>query len=641
VTPASGWIDPLREYFDGRFPATGHGWSWPPFTAEKPVTVNVDLNQWVRFEAPGDYSVRITSHRIAPASGSSPLEISSVLQLHIVAAPPEWQEEMLRTILADLKNSSVQVWVGAMADLRYLGIPEAIDALTEQLSNRYGNNDRQAELGLVALPVSLRDQAIASMTRRINQPDFPISYDLITAMEYLHVSPALDGKTAREKIRSYDPTLWSMVYAGVPHKNEQARAATVQTLLFFGTNIQDPDVARKMSVLLPASFLRLDPNSQEFDLENQWDVLRSPGFAETLATLAASLRGPGEPGTHDFLQSLVLRRWFELDPEAVHREILSEIGVATPSISAQEITFLPPEQLPQFEKMWTETYVHQPPEKRGTAGSLLVRFGTGASSEAMKRAFDATPLTKACHYDVWALEYLVRYTPADAAPRLRAVAHQSDDCLIQLLQWQRANGPVPDLHDLAIAGLKSANSRVVENSAVYLTTYARPQDKKPLLRRFDQWARIWRGRDALMDHPRPDTPPEEIEAMFLGEPLGHALIANQAWFADRGLIRHVVDDCVGQNVCWPLKNLAALANPPYFVSPPVIFVTLGGFVSFGVAQYQASSIDQFEQKLLQFPSGSHFVTRPMAFANSDLRPLIDEEQAIFRKHGLTLEPIGR
>lgn len=237
------------------------------------------------------------------------------------------------------------------------------------------------------------------MTRRMNQPDFPISYDLITAMEYLHVSPDLDGKTAREKIRPYDPTVWSLVYAAVPHKDAHARAATVQTLLFFGTNIQDPDVARKMSVLLPASFLRLDPNSQEFDLENQWDVLRSPVFAETLATLAASLRGPGEPGMHDLLQSLVFRRWYLLDPDAAHREILAEIGVAAPSISAQEITFLPPEQLPQFEKMWTETYLRQPPEKRGTAGSLLVRFGTGASSEAMKRAFDATPLTEACHYD--------------------------------------------------------------------------------------------------------------------------------------------------------------------------------------------------------------------------------------------------
>ncbi len=641
VSPASGSIDPLREYFDGRFPTTGHGWSWPTFTADKPVTVSVDLNQWVRFEAPGDYSVRITSHRIAPLSGSSPLEISSVLQLHIVAASPGWQEETLRKVLADLKSSSVQVWVGAMADLRYLAIPAAIDALTEQLSNQYGNNDRQAELGLVALPVSLRDQAIASVNRRIDQPDFPISYNLITAMEYLHVSPALDGKTAREKIRSYDPTLWSMVYAAVPHKNDQARAATVQTLLFFGTNIQDPDVGRKMSALLPASFLRLDPNSQEFDLEYQWELLRSPAFADTLATLAAILRGPGYPGMHDSLQSLVLRRWYELDPEAAHREILAEIGVATPAISAQEITFLPQEQLPQFEKMWTETYVQQPQEKRGTAGSLLVRFGTGASSEAMKRAFDATPPTKACHYDVWALEYLVRFSPDDAAPRVRAVAHEGDDCLIQLLQWQRWNGPVPDLHDLAVAGLKSANARVVENSAMYLTDHARPEDKKLLLLRFDEWARTWTGRDALMDHPRPDTPPEEIEAMLLGEPLGHALIASQAWFADPSLIRYVVDHCVGQNLCWQLKNLAALAKPPYVVPSPVIFVTLGGFVSFGVAQYQASSIEQFEQKLLQFPSGSRFVTRPTPFANSDVRPLVDEEQAIFRKHGLTLEPIAQ
>jgi hypothetical protein len=237
---------------------------------------------------------------------------------------------------------------------------------------------------------------------------------------------------------------------------------------------------------------------------------------------------------------------------------------------------------------------------------------------------------------VWALEYLVRFSPDDAAPRLRAVAHEGDDCLIQLFQWQPGNGPVPDLRALAIAGLNSANARVVENSADYLAVHARPQDEKLLRRRYDAWAREWRGREALMDHVGPDTPRDEIAAMLLGDPLGKALIANQAWFADAALVKHVVENCASQAVCWQLKNLAAFDRQPYFVFPPAIIVGTPGLLSFGVAQYKTSSIEQFEQKILQFPSGSRFVTRPMPFAKSDERPLIDEVQAVFRKHGLIL-----
>jgi hypothetical protein len=641
VSPALGWTDPLREYFDGRFPMTGHGWPWQPFTPAKPVTVHLDLNQWVRFEQPGDYSVRITSRRVAPSGAGQPVEMSGVLRLHIVPATGAWQSETLTKILTNLKSPSVPVWVEAMADLRYLGIAGAIDALTEQLSNRNGNSDSQAELGLIALPVSLRDDAIASMNGRIKQPDFPISYYFMTTMEYLHVSPDLDGKTAREKIRPYAPTLWNAVYAAFPLKEPQARAATVQTLLQFGNNIQDPDVNAKIPALVPDSFLRLDANSQELDLDTQWEVLRSPSFGATLATLAANLRGPSEPGIHDELQSLVFRRWYELDPQAAHREIMAEIGVAVPSISSEELTFLPAEQLPQFEKVWTETYVHQLAGKRGTTGSLLVRFGTGASTEEMKDIFDATPLTKSCGYDVWALEYLVRFSPADAEPRLRAVAEMGDDCLIHLLQWQPADGPVPSLRDLAIAGLNSNNSGVVQTSADYLAIYAKPQDKAILLRRYDKWVGEWKGREELMDHIRHDTPRDEVGSMLLGIPLGHALIANQAWFTDPALLSHVVDNCVGQTVCWQLRNLAALAKPPYFVTPPVAFVTPPGLVSFGVAQYQSASIEQFEQKLLQFPSGSRFVTRPIPFANGDIKPLLNEVQAVFRQHGLTLEAITK
>lgn len=65
VSPSAGWSDPLTTYFAQDFLREGHGWSWPPLLKSKPVDVAIDLNQWVRFDDPGVYRVRVTSHRIS------------------------------------------------------------------------------------------------------------------------------------------------------------------------------------------------------------------------------------------------------------------------------------------------------------------------------------------------------------------------------------------------------------------------------------------------------------------------------------------------------------------------------------------------------------------------------------------------
>jgi len=66
VQPATGWSDPLATFFAQYFAWSGK--ATMPHPPTKPLQVLLDLNEWVRFEEPGDYTVKITSHRIASSS---------------------------------------------------------------------------------------------------------------------------------------------------------------------------------------------------------------------------------------------------------------------------------------------------------------------------------------------------------------------------------------------------------------------------------------------------------------------------------------------------------------------------------------------------------------------------------------------
>lgn len=90
VEPATGWSDPLASYFAQYFVITGGGGLPPPPTT--PLQVRLDLNEWVRFDEAGDYTVKVMSHRVEGSSAGRIAVVSGAIELHIVPASPEWQD---------------------------------------------------------------------------------------------------------------------------------------------------------------------------------------------------------------------------------------------------------------------------------------------------------------------------------------------------------------------------------------------------------------------------------------------------------------------------------------------------------------------------------------------------------------------
>ncbi len=155
VLSSGGWSDPFALYFAQNLIKTGHGWSWPPFLSSNPVQGAVDLNEWIRFDQPGDYTIRVTSRRVCRTDGAGAELLSKEIKLHIAPATPEWQSEKLKSIL-DRLDRKIPSFEEAAADLKYLGTPEAVEEMTSRLRQMGYYIADESSMGLKGLPDSIR-----------------------------------------------------------------------------------------------------------------------------------------------------------------------------------------------------------------------------------------------------------------------------------------------------------------------------------------------------------------------------------------------------------------------------------------------------------------------------------------------------
>ena len=166
MSPAAGWSDPLEMYFRQDLIRTGHGWSWPPLQKSKPVAASLDLNEWIRFDQPGDYTIKVTSFCVSKIQGAVRYSLSKTIKLQIVPATPEWQNEKFKSIQSNLDlldqpapqaqpgESSQSRWErrgelfeSARADLKYLATPAAVDEMTSGFETKSTTSRTSAAWG--------------------------------------------------------------------------------------------------------------------------------------------------------------------------------------------------------------------------------------------------------------------------------------------------------------------------------------------------------------------------------------------------------------------------------------------------------------------------------------------------------------
>jgi len=237
LNPSSGWADPQATYwaYAGFPPFKASLTPARPFLVSKPLDGSVDLNEWVRFDQPGVYTLKLRSERVSTNDTRFviPLE-SNTIELQIVPATPEWQQAQLEAIRLKIDSRNVQDsdYDTSVAALRYLATPGAIEVITAQLS--VGHNANACRVGLLGLPGSMHNVAIQSMKKRLNEPDYPITGMFYDTMLVLGLTLDSNKESFQRQVQTANANLLQVVSVSARDKSPAARAETMQTLQEFG-----------------------------------------------------------------------------------------------------------------------------------------------------------------------------------------------------------------------------------------------------------------------------------------------------------------------------------------------------------------------------------------------------------------------
>jgi len=639
VTPKSGWSDPLATYFGSQGIFMMGGLSSLVVLSPTPYVMHLNLNEWVRFDQPGSYTVVVTTHRVADHFDANPdfsLK-SNPFHLEIVPATSAWQTNRLSEIVGKLPKDTA-----AVADLRYLGTPAAANLMAQHLRDDEPTMLYECAFGLLGLPDSVRPRAVAAMSKLILDPDFPISGWFLITLPVLQVASDKPENQQTERTR-LNKVAWQSVLEALPQKKGRARAETVQTLL----NSPPGEISQadkdQLGTILQASLTDLPTDKLLWALQQHWDLIESPAVRPALERLAKkSLANPGSNEVDAYttrqLKSIAFQRWFQLDPAGAREEAIRQIGSAHPSMTADSLALLKNERLPEFESIWAKGLTEATDYQQETMfASLLAHYGTGDAVPIVRQDAESKVGEWACAPQGAALGYLVKFDPAGARSLVeRAVQARGSGktaCNHSIFGDIARYSHDPILRQIANQAIDDPDPEVVMNAASYLKAYGDAADEKAISNRYAEWSQKWRGHAGDLEHRDPGSLTGNWQEIGLGQNLAIALIANQGWFATEALIQTTLDQCIDEQICLQLNYLASRARTqPYSISAS----KQGETEIFEIAQYTANSLELLDAKIAQFPQNARFVIVTHGSPTHEQKELDNEVKALLQKHSMVV-----
>jgi hypothetical protein len=651
VEPHGAVTDPLADYFalgGGSFGGIrGIG-----VLGDKPYTVRLDLNEWVRFEKPGVYELSVRSQRVrdeADAAATTrpfgPVE-SNIVSFEIRPRDPEWEATELRAAVQvlDATASDVEHRRGCRM-LRFLGTDLAVDEMIRRLDDG-GGCDFEYMAGLVSAPD--RDRVVRQLEAGLGAPDQPVSEAYLRTLALLSVclrhpelrAPQTRDPDSRQMSSSEPERLLVLVQAAqamyaelldaaLAGKSGPARARILSWRV--AARAPTPGASReRLRDQLAATFLELSSERQTHLLEYQWPDLAGAAMAPALRTLAESA-SPASAALRD----LALRRLYELAPDEGRARILREISGPRRGATLQTLGLLPDRELPELDEVLAGNLdAGQSFEAMAIRAELLHRYASPAVSARVLSRVDERLPGMACRPKAALLAYFLRADP-DLGDTLlnRALASRSTGCHTSVLRDVAALRMTPGVEAVAVAHLDDPDPQVVISAAEALGRYGSRAAAPPLKAQFERWRRIWEGRQAELRHTWAGDHPNAIQGM-VESTLLQALARGQGWVSDADGVRDLRGLCVTDACRNQVDHLIDVADDTRIT---IVRVDHSDTAVIMLAQYQLASIAALEQKLAQYPRGSRFTLDVRALDPSIASAVASALAKFAAAHSLTLE----
>ena len=627
IEPDDRVIDPMLDYFASIGGAMGGGIRGIGVLGEKPYIVELELNDWFRFDEPGTYRMSVRSRRVTDealagaAQSVVPVE-SNTISFEILPRDPEWEAAEVSAALQilDATATSVDRRKGCRM-LRFL----ANDAAVDEMIRRYDDDGEwgcnfEYMAGLAGAPN--RARAVRQMEAGLRVPDQPITQSYVRTLAMLsvyaqhpEVRPPQNretkgrmgpGELSRhpELVQAAEAMYADILIAALPEKTDRARAVTLAGRVSaqrLDSATPDPAASRDdLRAQLTATFLDLPTDRQISLLGYSWPSIANAGMRPILRRLAEK-PAPASPS----LQDLALRRLYELAPEEGRALLVREIRNPSAGASLRTLGMLPDRELPDLDDVLAANIdIDQGYDALSIRAELLQRYASPAAGARVLAKIEGILPLMACRPKAAFLAYFARVDPPLGKTMLDAAlaSRETTECYRTVLNDVARRRMSPVVEPSAIASLDDPVPEVVGSAAEMLGRFGSAAAREPLRARFERWHQALDGRQEELRYRTTQDRANAAQGMLEGT-LFQALARGQAWLADERDLRELRSLCVTDNCRTQADYIITAADDTRIT---IVRVEEPDDSLVMLAQYQLNSIAALEQKLAQYPKGTRF-----------------------------------
>jgi len=689
--------DPYQDYFGtGVLGGIAGGLRGYPVLESKPYKIELDLNDWFRFDLPGQYRFYLKSHRLTrerePGEpGGRTVDFAAVSNIFEVEILPEdavWSSAKLGEIRAVLSRPEPeQPQPGgppipydrledeialARRELRFLATIDAVRLSLEDARKPghdtdtlllIGARDRQKTVAafedyLTDPSVGFREwdirvRALFTLLQKETLKPLAFSmWNLPAGSELQQLRNIVEARQKRfEEIVREEAVRLIPVAAAKEAEPRKVSAEAIASIV--------PDAARSARLVPPydyglsreeliAQFPRFPTEQQEEILISKWDLVRGPEMIPALRQLIDQAEPTPFPassmpltvwGADAGIAQDALRRLLELSPQEAARILRKDIATGAPRFASFEVLEFPPQDIPEADEPFSGLLKKNP----HAVLPLVARFATAGLAGQMRELYLSRSWI--CSDEKDFLAFFVRTAPAEDGGQgndllKRAMANRENrGCYRMLLHRIASVTWNPAIESQAIATLDDPDPAAAASAARVLSSYGSTAVEPYLWKRLERWSETWRGRaQELAGHPITGRVPDPESQ--LGSALFDSIATAQSWVLDEPRRKRLAAMCVDESCkeVWGKESEAGEIS---------VEASSGGSLyptAFRVEGYSASTLDALKRKLQQYPAGTAFRWCPQAgnpsdkFSPGQRDDMYRDLAAFLSKRSMNLEP---
>jgi hypothetical protein len=555
VSPDAGithWLDELndnRRY--GR-----HVVSTDKLTSS-PRRVEMILNDTLRFDSPGRYTVGVTTRRVAAGPTNPPVFLTSnsiSFEIQAMSEADEAKEVKRISDLLDTKRG-YESDEELSKQLSYLtGDPSTHEKVRRFIKPEQRGGNYHSNLWSGLFIARNRALVLRLVEAALRDPNIPVTTQILysaTRLKMLFTHgvrnkpvTVADSFQPEEDPRSREIRDAYVVElaAGLGKRTGTSQTTTAMTIL--SSPPKDPQAAsaglRETKRILVQQFDTLHPYSQDLLLRMSWDQLQDPALIPPLKKMLAS-----SDVTAKRIREIVLKRLIEIAPDEARPYVIAEIRDPSSLVDPKTLGALKEESLPEVDGSLLEQIrplmrVNQGRDRTYLKfkASLLVRFATDSIYRDLIELY--RPVAQKLPPDGRGvlLAYFAKHNEQDAIPLIeQAVSDlkpQEEPAVLReltALYYSDAIGVI--VKKL----LETDDVSAASHAAYLLSLHGSAGDEQVLEARLKRWQEQWRNRVAEADAQRQG----RIERELI-----HALIIGKSWKFPPERVRELRMSCITQ-----------------------------------------------------------------------------------------------